>query len=204
MSKMIFPGWDIFVSGPFNPGNVNLLPNFYKYCSLLLQAFDCSFPQCPSSFIYYLYGQLGVLVDQENHDQPTVFRPCTPSTDNPGLVRHYILGRGLTSIFVLFRCTNLQNKIVLHKPAFELCWIHFCLFPSLKTRSFFIWIQRQSFLEIRELTVKNYVNSGRCYQNFICNGSFNILINYNDISVLGKLASILILKNWDTDHIKTI
>ena len=153
MSKMIFPGWDIFVSGQFNPGNVNLLPNYYKYCSLLLQAFDCSFPQCPSSFIYYLYGQLGVLVDQENHDQPTVFRPCTPSTDNPGLVRHYILGRGLTSIFVLFRCTNLQNKIVLHKPALWSVLNPFVLVPKSENPQFFIWIQRQRFLEIRELTV---------------------------------------------------
>ena len=61
------------VSGPFHPGNVTLLPNFKTLqptiCYLFLTAV---FPNAPPSFIYYLYGQLGVLVDKEN--QPTVFR----------------------------------------------------------------------------------------------------------------------------------
>ena len=111
-----------------------IFTNIAAFCYKLLTAV---FPSAPSSFIYYLYGQLGVLVDQENHDQPTVFRPCTPSTDNPGLVRHYIIGRGLTSIFVLFRCTNLQNKIVLHKPALWSVLNPFLLVPKSENPQFF-------------------------------------------------------------------
>ena len=31
------------------------------------------------------------------------------------------IGHGLASIFVTFRCTNLQNKIFLHKPTILKC-----------------------------------------------------------------------------------
>ena len=117
----------------FHPGNVNLLPNFKtlqsSICYLLLTAV---FPNAPSSSIYYLYAELGVLDDEEN--QPTVF---SPPVRHPLPIQFWcaiiVLRRGLTSIFVSFRCTNVDINL-----PFQVCRIHWCLFPSLKPRSFFI------------------------------------------------------------------
>ena len=144
---MIFPEWNILVSGPFHPCNINLLHNFKTLqppiCYPLLTAV---FPKAPSSFIYYLYGQLGVLIDEEN--QPTVFRP---TVRHPLPIQFWcaiiVLGSRLTSILVWFRCRNVYINL-----SFEVSWMHFYLFPSLKPRSFFInSTSLERCHEIREL-----------------------------------------------------
>ena len=83
MNQMIFPGWNILVSGPFHPGNVNLLPNFYKDCSLLfVTCFQLQFSSMPPLVLF--------IISCWRRKSTNGFQaPCTPSTANPVLVCHH-------------------------------------------------------------------------------------------------------------------
>ena len=54
-NQTLFPGWNILVSGPFHPGNVNLLSNFYKDCSLqLVTSFWLQFSPMPTLVLFII------------------------------------------------------------------------------------------------------------------------------------------------------
>ena len=138
-------------------------PIFTKIAAFnLLAVFACSFPQCPSIFIYYLYGQLGVLVDEEN--KPTVFRP---PVRHPLPIQFWcaiiVLGRGLTSISVSFPCTNLQNEIFLYKPTLWSVLNPLVLVPKSESQLFFYKVKVKGASKYANLRLQNYVNSGRCW-----------------------------------------
>ena len=135
--------------------NFNLLPDFYKDYSLqFVTCFRLQFSPMPTLVLFIIsMVSWGFLLTKKI----VINQPFSGPARHPLPLQFWcdiiVLRRGLTSILFCSVAQICRIKSFYINLPFEVCWIHLCLFPSLKTRSFFIWIQRQSFLEIRELTV---------------------------------------------------
>ena len=88
-NQMKVPVWNILDSGPFHPGNVNLLSNFYKDCSLqFVTSFCGQFSPMPPLVLFIIsMVRWGFLLTKKIMINQPFSGPCTPSTANPILVR---------------------------------------------------------------------------------------------------------------------
>ena len=163
MNQMIFPGWNIFVSVPFHPGNVNLIPNFYKDCSL--QFVSCFCMQfSPMPLYFYLLSLWSVGGPCWRRKSTNRFQaPCTPSTANPVLVRHYsfMSWADIDFCFVPLHKFAEWNLFIQTYPL--KCAESTCACSQVWKPAVFYKVKVKGASKYANLRLQNYVNSGRCW-----------------------------------------
>ena len=151
MNQMIFPGWNIFVSVPFHPGNVNLIPNFYKDCSLqFVSCFCMQFSPMPLYFyLLSLWSVGGPCWRRKSTNR--LQAPFTPSTANPVLVRNYKFRPWAVIVF----CFVPLHKC-LHKPTLWSVLNPFLLVPKSENQQFFYKFNVKDASKYANVLFKNY------------------------------------------------
>ena len=142
-----------------------LLSNFYKDCSLqFVTCFWLQFSPVPPLVLFIIsMVSWGFLLTKKI----VINQPFSGPARHPLPLQFWcdiiVLSRGLTSIFVLFRSTNLQNKMVLHKPTSWSVLNPFLLVPKSENPLFSLYeFNVKDSSKYANLRFKNYPNSGRC------------------------------------------